>query len=174
MAWDAIITSGSNSRGNAKPRQKVLRVGDNWIGVAGLSVYYNLLDHWSATARVPILRTERDVLGMFLKLLKALRSSYHFVNDQSDSDSPSPFSDFSAEFLVVNAHGMFIAKEILSITSYDSYCAIGSGSPFAEAAAFSLYDRLSTAREIAHESMKAALEFDRASGGPVESVSISV
>lgn len=167
MAWDSMTTVGSTRNVNLFPVRKVLQVGDSLVGVAGLSVYYTILEHYFREEEAPRLDDETLVLDFFLRFLRDLRDRYSFVNDQSDSDDPSPFADLCAEFVVGNRNGIFRVKEILSIGRFSRFCAIGSGSPHAEGALQVLYSRDMPAEEIAREAVLVAVEFDRASGGEV-------
>lgn len=168
VTWDTLLTNGSDAVATAVPTQKVISVGANWIGCAGHSVYYNIFEHWSRKSRPRAFQTRADVLDYFLGFARALRQTYHFVNDQSDEDAPSPFADLDAEFMLVNPYGMFVIKEILSITRHEQFCVIGSGSAYAEGSLFSCYGGSTTAEDLARQGMAAALNFDRRSGPPVE------
>ena len=99
---------------------------------------------------------------------KALHEDYHMVNDQSDSDSPSPFADFDADFLVANASGIYLVGGILSVAEYEKYCAIGSGAGHAEGALTVLYDIEKDAAVMARRAVESALIYDANSGGEIE------
>lgn len=172
VAWDTMTSVGSTRCVNAAGPPKVQRTGPCYIGMAGLTVYRNILCDYLQSAEPPSLRDEREVFAFFLQFWRDLRGRYHFVEDQSDADSASPFADLDAEFLVASPHGVFLVKEILSVSRFEKFCAIGSGSPHAEGALHVLYDVADTAREIAQRAVEAALAFDAASGGPVEVVEL--
>jgi ATP-dependent protease HslVU (ClpYQ) peptidase subunit len=139
------------------------------IGATGLSVYYNILDDYLGSGPKPELKDERSVFKFFVKFWKDLHDRYHFVNDQSDTDSPSPFADLDAEFLVVSSQGLFRVRQILSVSRFDEFCVIGSGSSYAEGSLRILLssDRV-CAREAARRAVEVAVEFDGGSGGLIE------
>ena len=168
IAWDTMCSQGSSRQVNKIAPQKVIAAGASYLGTAGFTVYWNLLEHVLQDAPPPALHHTRGVFEFFLELRKTFLERYHLVNEQSDSDNPSPFSDLDSEFLVINAHGMFHIGGILTVSSHQKYCAIGSGAPHAEGALSILYDMETDASVIARRAVESALIFDAASGGEVE------
>jgi len=142
-------------------------VGASWLGSTGFSVYKNVLDHYLAGRRVPAFKDERTVLDFFVRFWRALHDDYHFVNDQARTDDPSPFADLDAEFLLVNRYGIFQVQDILGVTRYERYCAIGSGASHAEGALEVLMQQDGTAAETATRAVQVAMKFDRATGGEI-------
>jgi len=172
VACDTMFAVGSIRSVNAA-RTKALRVGESVIAVAGFSVYFNILEHYFAESdTVPALQDEIAVFDFFLHFWRVLHDRYTYVNDQSDSGHPSPFADLDAEFLVVNPAGIFEVKEILSVSQHKRFCAIGSGNEHAEGALQILYDGDRSVSDIAKQAVLVAMEFDRASGGTVETYEI--
>ena len=168
LSWDNMSSSGSTRNVNHTGPPKVLRVGPSVIGVAGYSVYRNVLGHYLASKKPASLRDERSIFQFFVQFWRDLHGQYHFVNDEYDDEDPAPFADLGAEFLIVNPYGIFRIKEILSVSRFDKFCAIGSGAPHAEGALQVLYDQDGGAQDIAEAAVRVALQFDAASGGPVE------
>lgn len=173
LACDTMNSVGYTRCVHATGPPKVITSGSLLIGCAGFTVYRNALDHYLASKRTPKLDNERMVFQFFVQFWRDLHSKYHFVNDQSDSEADSPFADLDAEFLVVNPDGIFRVKEILSVSRFEKFCAIGSGAPHAEGALHILYERDLTAREIAETAVQAALVFNAKSGGPVQVVDMA-
>jgi len=167
VAWDEMVSVGPTRCVNATHRSKVSQVGDSLIGIAGLMVYQNILEHYTRGDAAPRLNDEGSLFEFFLKFWRALHDRYHLVDDQSDSDASCPFADLDAEFLVANRSGLFLVKQIMSVARYEKFCAIGSGAPHAEGALQVLYRENGSAADIAEEAVRVALEFDRSSGGPV-------
>ena len=168
VSWDTLTTGGSATSPNAVPVRKVHRFGQSAVGVAGLSVYYVMLEHYLRGANTDTLQTECDVFAFFLAFWKHMKEEFHFVDDQSDREEPSPFADLGAEFLVATKDRLFVVREILSVKRFDRFCAIGSGASHAEGVAEVLYATQDSACEIARRSVEVATQFDRACGGPVE------
>jgi len=136
VAWD----SGSYAQGlrcvNAVSPAKVVPAGENLIGSAGLTVVCNLLHAFVATETPPLLNSDVAVLEYFVSFWRAMRERYHFVDDRWESSSPCPFADLDCEFVVANKQGLYRVKEILSVSQFEGFCAVGSGAPLAETANF--------------------------------------
>ena len=167
IASDTLTTSGPMACVNSLGLPKITRVGTSFVGSTGLSVYKNVLDHYLAGKRAPTLKDERAILDFFIRFWKALHEHYHFVNDQSREDDTSPFAELDTEFLVVNRYGIFQVEDILGVTRYERYCAIGSGASRAEGALEVLMRQDMSAGDVAAEAIRVAMKFDRASGGDV-------
>lgn len=174
IAWDTLTTMGSTATYGADPAQKLRRIGQSYVAVAGFSVYGNMLEALESKKTRVRLDTRAAVFRFFLGLWRDFKRNYHFVDDQYDSEDKAPFADMGAEFMVVNKAGIFHVKEILSVARFESICAIGSGSPHAEAAAWALHGEGLRPAEIVQKSMDIALRFDRASGGDVKTVRLSM
>lgn len=170
VASDAMTCTGPIVDAGADSLPKAMRSGDAVIACVGLTVYQNILRHYLRKKTLPSFADETDVFEFFLQFWKDLHEEYSFVNDQRDSDESSPFADLDAEFIVVCGQGIFAVKEILSVTRFPQYCAIGSGSEHAQGALSVIYDRLDSAKEIAESAVRAAIEFDRSSGGDVRTI----
>ncbi len=168
VAWDTMTTVGSLRVTNCLDRTKVHRIGRSLVGVAGLSIYGNVLEHYFATKRAPALKDATAIFDFFIKFWRDLRERYPFVNDQWDDEDPTPFADLDAEFIVANRYGIFGVKEILSVSQFERFCAIGSGASHAEGALEVLYDQKGSAAEIAMRAVEVAISFDCKSGAPVE------
>lgn len=66
-----------------------------------------------------------------------------------------------------------IAADTLTTFEYERFWASGSGSSYALGAMQALYDGPHEARSIAEAAVRAAIEFDDSTGGPVESYVVS-
>ena len=167
VAWDTLTTIGSTANVNAIPRPKVRQVGDMVLGSAGLSVYKNILDDYLKSCEIPVIRDETGVLNFFLEFWRGLHSRYHFVDDHYDEDGKTPFADVESEFVVVNRTGIYLVAQILSVTRYEKFCAIGSGAPHAEGALSVMYDTETTIHDMARRAVEVAVRFDTKSGGDI-------
>lgn len=168
IACDTADYVGSVRCHQAVSPAKILTIGSSFIGCAGFTVYRNIIAHYTKNRKVRSkLADESQVLEFFVNLWRVMKDDYHFVNDRSDTNATTPFADLDAEFLVVSPSGIFKVKEILSVSRFETYCAIGSGAAHAEGALHVAFDRLPTARDVAMAAMDAALAFDGASGGEI-------
>ena len=97
VACDTMFSIGSIRSVNAD-QTKALRVGESVIAVAGFSVYLNILEHYFADSdTVPALQDEIAVFDFFLHFWRVLHDRYTYINDQSNSEHPSPFADLDAD-----------------------------------------------------------------------------
>lgn len=165
VAWDSGSITASIASPNALSRPKVQRFGDNLIGVAGFMVYCNILSECFRESPPANLTDEGAVFRFFLQFWRELHERFHFVDDHSDRDSPSPFADLDSEFMVVNASGIYHIREVLSVSRFDEFCAIGSGASHAEGAVTALLSYEQGARAIAERAVEIACQFDTRSCG---------
>ena len=164
IAWDQLTIHGSTRNAHAVGARKVHRFGDSAVGTAGFALYYNILEHYLESLEPARVTCERDVFAFFLNFEHSLGDRYTLVNSQYDREDPSPFADIGAEFIVASAHGIFRVKEVLSLSKFDAFCAIGSGADHAEGALEVLYSQSLTAKEIAIRAFGVAAIFDAATG----------
>ena len=174
VAWDTLTTIGSRACAGL-PQRKVVEWEGIAIGAAGLSVYYNVMEHYLSRLPKPdrAILTESDVLEFFIGFWRSLREDYHFVDNQADSDDPCPFADLGTEFLLATPSAIYGVREILSVSEHERFVAVGSGASHAEGACSVLYDQLESAREIAEATVAVALRFDRSSGEPIQSIELT-
>ncbi len=175
ISSDTMSSVGSERVVNAVGTHKVARVGGSYIGFCGLSIYRTILrDYLSRMKRSPQLKDETSILRFFVGFWQAMKDKYHFVDDKAEKDDETPFADLGANFLVANSSGLFVVREILSVSRFERYCAIGSGSSHAQGALEAMYDGRRNASQLAIRATEIALVFDRASGGEIETVEIKM
>jgi ATP-dependent protease HslVU (ClpYQ) peptidase subunit len=150
------------------------KVGDVYLGVTGWSVYDNILDDYLEGKPVPALDTATSIYRFFLDLWQVMHDRYAFVRDQRDDDD-FPFGDLDASFIIQCATGIYLVSSNLTVTRFDRYYAIGSGSSYSLGALHALYASDRSASEIAHEAVAAGIAFDSQCGGDVvvETIQIS-
>ncbi|MCO6437448.1 MAG: hypothetical protein J5J06_10205 [Phycisphaerae bacterium] len=168
LAADTLVTTGPSYSARQRPQSKIMRFADSLIGVSGLSVYVNILNHWlDERKRTSALDSESEILAFMLEFWRDLRQNYHYVQETPDGDDPSPFADLQAQFLIVNRTGIFDVREILSISRHEGFCAIGSGAPHANGALEALWDAEQDPERLARRAIQIAATFDRATGDEV-------
>ncbi len=168
LVSDTLSCCGSLRDVNAVG-SKVVTFGRSLVGVAGFTVYGNILRHYAATKkRLPRFADEVAIFDFFLRFWRDMRERYSFVDDQSDNDDRTPFADLDSDFLIVNKDGLFRVHGIMSVSRFERFCAIGSGADHTEGALEALYEDKLSAREIAVRAARAALTFDANSGGDLE------
>jgi len=168
LAADSQTTFGSTRvpAGNHKIA-KIRRVGPAFLATTGWGLYENILDDYLGAKKAPSLADRKSAFAFFLGLWKELHQKYPFVNDQCD-DKNSPFGDLDATFLIANRGGILHVASDLSITEFDKYHAIGSGTDFSLGVLYALYDQVSDPEKLARKSVEAAMAFNVYCGGQIQ------
>jgi len=152
---------------------KILPVGPAYLATTGWGLYDNILEDYLARSSTPRLRNRREVFSFFLRFWKDLSRRYSLVNEQPHQDDPSPFADLDSSFLVVSSGGIFYVSGNLSVSQFDRYYAVGSGSSYALGAMHVLYEQDLDAEEIVRRGCAAAMTFDLYCGGETEVLSVA-
>jgi ATP-dependent HslUV protease subunit HslV len=154
--------------------EKILRVGGSFLAATGWGLYDNVLRDYLARSRPPRFAGSGEVFRFFVKLWKDLRARYTLVNDQAHEDDPTPFADLDSSFLIVNPTGIYQVSGNMSVSVFEEYYAVGSGSPYALGAMSALYATDLDAEAIARTACRVAIEFDVFCGGDVDLFSVPV
>ena len=168
IASDSMETFGSAKAapGNAVT-PKIRKLGSALMGNTGWSLYDDILKDYLSRRKSVRVSSESDVFRFFMKFWKELHDKYPFVNDQSDGRD-SPFGDLDSSFLIVTKKRIFHVSSNMSISEFDKFHAIGSGSSFAIGAMHALYDRKLSAEQIARKGVEAAIAHNIYCGGDVQ------
>lgn len=143
---------------------KILHIGESWIGVCGSSAHHLVLAHLLAKIEDLRLGSRSEVFETFRKLHPMLKEQA-FLNPKEDEDDPYESSQITA--LIANPTGIYGVYSYREVFAYDRFWAVGSGRNFALGAMYAAYDRTKTAAEIAETGVAAGVEFDTASSGPI-------
>lgn len=166
IAAESLTTIGELRLGDAYKGEhdKLLAVGESWIGVCGSSAHHLVLA--SALARLDEVKlgSRMEVFETFRRLHPILKE-HAFLNPKEEDDDPYESSQITA--LIVNASGIYGVYSYREVFIYDRFWAIGSGRNFALGAMYAAYDRARTAAEVARIGVAAGVEFDTASSGPI-------
>ena len=145
---------------------KILRVGESFIGMTGCGVQQ--LDRLIASAGEPLLLANKtEIFGVLLKMHERLNEEYFLVDllrEECDAFESSPTS-----LMIANSFGIFGVSSNRSVIEFERFWASGSGSDYALGAMYSVYDSALDALSIAEAGVRAAMEFDDATGAPIES-----
>jgi ATP-dependent HslUV protease subunit HslV len=167
IAADTLTSYGSrrlSSDHNADPG-KIVKVGDSYIGSTGASVHRLVLEHlFQAMDPAPRLSSRLEIFELFRRIHPRLKEEY-FLNPKDDDRDP--YESSQMVLLIANRHGIFGCYSLRDVFEYDRFWAIGSGSDFAMGAMHAVYDRHIDAPEIAQIGVRAAIDFDEATGGPM-------
>lgn len=173
IAADSLTTFG-DTRLDARyeSNRKILRVGDSYIGIAGTSAHFSVLE--SALAALgPELRlsSKEEVFRSFLRLHAMLKETY-FLNTKEEEDDPYESSQIMA--LIANPSGIYGVYSYREVFAFDRFWGIGSGRNFALGAMYAVYDTPAEARQIAEVGVHAGVEFDKSSSGPFQIYEIAL
>ena len=174
IAADTQVTFGDTRLAHGyEANEKLFKVGDSWIGMAGTTAHFPVLRRALASLPPDELRLHsRDqVFETFLKLHPKLKESF-FLNTKEEDADPYESSQFTA--LIANPSGIFGVYSYREVFEFDRFWGIGTGRAFALGAMFAVFDKAKTAREIAEAGARAGCEFDKNSAGPFHAHTIKL
>ena len=174
LAADTLVTFGDTRLSHGyEANDKLFRVGDSWVGMAGTTAHFPVLRR--ALAALPAdelkLHSRDEVFDTFLKLHPKLKETF-FLNSKEEDADPYESSQFTA--LIANHAGIFGVYSYREVFEFDRFWAIGTGRAFALGAMFAAFDKAKSARELAELGVRAGCEFDKNSGGPVNAHAIKL
>ena len=174
IAADSLVTFGDTRLSHGyEANDKVFRIGSSWVGMAGTTAHFPVLQKALGALEPGDLRLDsRDaVFETFLKLHPKLKEQF-FMNTKEEDADPYESSQFTV--LIANASGIFGVYSYREVFEFDRFWAIGSGRSFALGAMYGAWERLKTAREMAELGVRAGCEFDKNSAGPVKAHAIKL
>jgi ATP-dependent HslUV protease, peptidase subunit HslV len=168
IAADALVTFGDTRLAHGyEANDKVFRIGDSWVGMAGTTAHFPVLRKALGTMPADELKlhSRDEVFDTFLKLHPKLKDQF-FLNTKEEDADPYESSQFTV--LIANASGIFGVYSYREVFEFDRFWAIGSGRSFALGAMLASWDKAKTAREVAEMGVRAGCEFDKNSAGPIK------
>jgi ATP-dependent HslUV protease, peptidase subunit HslV len=165
IASDALVTFGETRlSGSYEANEKIIRIGNSYIGMAGSTAHFEVMRRVLVGMDKPSLNSRHEVFDTFLQAHAILKEKF-FLNPKEEEDDPYESSQITA--LIANPSGIFGIYSYREVFSFERFWAIGSGRSFALGAMFAAYDTHRTARAIAETGVRAGIEFDKSSGGPI-------
>ncbi|MBX7220645.1 MAG: MFS transporter [Blastocatellia bacterium] len=167
IAADTLTTLGSLklSRAYTKGQEKIIKVDQTFIGLAGSAAHKLVLESYFSNPDVPRDFSSRlEVFETWRALHAALKNDY-FLNPKEDDDDPYESTHMMA--LVANAHGIFSVYGLREVDDLTRFWAIGSGREYALGAMQAVYDHVDSAEAIARIGVQAAADFDDATALPL-------
>ena len=174
IAADTLVTFGDTRLAHGyEANEKLFKVGDSWIGMAGTTAHFPVLRRALASLPPDELRlhSRDEVFETFLKLHPKLKESF-FLNTKEEDADPYESSQFTA--LIANPSGIFGVYSYREVFEFDRFWGIGTGRAFALGAMFAVFDKAKTAREVAEAGARAGCEFDTNSAGPFHAHTIKL
>ena len=161
---DTLVTFGETRLpGDYEANDKIIRVGDSYIGLAGSTAHFEVLRRVLGTVEAPRLHSRQEVFETFLRAHQVLKEQY-FLNPKEEDDDPYESSQITA--LIANPSGIYGVYSYREVFAFERFWAIGSGRNFALGAMYAAYGRVRGARAIAQIGVDAGSEFDKSSAGP--------
>ena len=168
IAADSLVTFGDTRLSHGyEANDKVFRIGDSWIGMAGTTAHFPVLRKalGGLSADELKLQSRDEVFDTFLRVHPKLKETY-FLNPKEDDADPYESSQFTV--LIANASGIYGVYSYREVFEFDRFWAIGSGRAFALGAMFAHWDKARTARDLVETGVRAGCEFDKNSAGPIK------
>jgi ATP-dependent protease HslVU (ClpYQ) peptidase subunit len=153
--------------------QKILCVGDAYIGIVGNSAHYLVMDSiFSQIEPVPRFQTRQEIFEFFRKLHPILKNEYFLNPKHRKVTLPYESSRFS--LFIANRYGIFGVFRLREVFEYSKFCAIGPGSRYAFGALYAAYAHSGSAETIAKCGVEAGIEFNASSAAPITSYRIEL
>ncbi len=174
LAADTLVTFGDTRLGHDyEANDKLFKVGDSWIGMAGTTAHFPVLRR--ALAALPAdelkLHSRDEVFDTFLKIHPKLKETFFLNTKEEDAD---PYESSQLTALIANHAGIFGVYSYREVFEFDRFWAIGTGRAFALGAMYAAFDKAKSARELADIGVRAGCEFDKNSSGPVNAHTIKL
>ena len=151
----------------SKTNGKIAVVGRSYLGMAGWAVSQQVLEHaFRSAGEPPAFANTTEIFGIFQVLHARLKEQYFLV---PRSDAEDAFEVSQLHVLIANPHGIFSVGSMRTVTEHERFWASGSGTEYALGAMHAVYDATNDVVAIAETGVRAGIEFDNASGGPIES-----
>jgi ATP-dependent HslUV protease, peptidase subunit HslV len=167
MAAETLLSCGSmkqQARYLSSP-DKILSVGDAYVGITGWSVTQTVLQSVFANGcELSDIKTELELFEFARVLHQRLKDEY-FLNPRSERDEPYESSQMTA--LIMNRYGLFGLYSQRSVDRYERFAAAGSGAPYALGAMYAAYELGLPVEDVARIGVEAGIEFDNGSAGPI-------
>jgi len=172
IAADTLVTFGDTRLGpRFEDNSKIFKIdtpaGPSYVGMAGTVAHFPALR--KAMQALPkdqlLLGSKDEVFDTFTRLHPVLKESF-FLQTKEDDNDPYESSQFSV--LVANATGIYGLYSYREVFEFKEFWGIGSGRSFALGALHATWGSAKSARALALQSVQAACEFDKNSGGPVD------
>jgi ATP-dependent HslUV protease subunit HslV len=168
IAADTLIKWGSakESAVYISNHEKILRIGDSFVGVTGTATFTAILhDYFEHTSEQVQLDTPASIFRSWNRLHGILKERYFLMPEEDKEDA---LESSRMDCLIANPHGIFGVAAHRTVQEFSRFYAYGSGSDYALGAMYSAYsDPQLSAEQIARQGIEAAAEFDDGTGLPV-------
>lgn len=145
--------------------EKIIRVGDSFLGMSGSASVGLALQHFFANSKNKAqLNGVMDIFGTWTMLHEQLKEHYFLKPDEDEDDS---VESTKTNVLIANPHGIFGIGAYRYVQEFSRFYAYGIGNEYALGAMYAVYNSERSALEIARLGVEAGAEFDDATGLPI-------
>ena len=145
--------------------EKILRVGDSYLGFVGLIANRTVLESvFAGDMQLPEVRSELELFEFSRGLHKKLKDDYFLNTGDSSIDA---YESTQMTLFLLNRFGMFGLYANRTVEHYQRFAAVGSGSYYALGAMYAAYELDAPVEDIARLGVEAGAEFDDASQTPI-------
>lgn len=175
IAADTLTKWGSakESAEYVANHEKILVVGENYLGMSGSAAYRHVLAEYFSRNN---LKTRLSTVGAIFRAwndLHAALKEHYFLNATDDKEEGLESSGM--DVLIANPHGIFGAAADRTVQEYSKFYAYGTGADYALGALYATYeDSTKDAADLARFAVRAAAEFDDATGLPVDCYTVAL
>jgi ATP-dependent HslUV protease, peptidase subunit HslV len=145
--------------------EKILAVGDSYIGITGSATFKLILkDYFSGGGEVR-LANPAEIFRTWNRLHAALKERYYVLPEEDKEDA---LESSRLDVLILNPHGIFGVSGHRTVQEFSRFYAYGTGSDYALGALYSTYsDPARDAMDLARHAIETAAEFDDCTGLPL-------
>ncbi len=160
--------SGKESADYVSNHEKIIRIGDSFIGITGSATFKLILaDYFSTLESPPKLDSTDSIFRVWNTLHGALKEQYFL---QTGEDKEEDLESSRMDVLIANPHGIFGVAAHRTVQAFSKFYAYGSGSPYALGAMYAAWRAPALdAEAVARLGVMAAAEFHDETGLPVQS-----
>ena len=139
MPADGLTTFGDTRlhRSYKGEHDKILTVGDSWIGICGSSAHHLVFTHVLTLLENPKFGSRMEVYETFRRLHPLLKE-HAYLNPKEEEDDPYESSQITA--LIANPTGIYGVYSYREVFEFDRFWGVGSGRNFALGAMYAAYD----------------------------------
>lgn len=144
---------------------KIQTFGRTHMGIVGSAAHTLVAERAFNDKKVKADFSTRDTSFDTLIRLHPVLKEQFFLNSKDADEDPYETSQIDAVF--INPNGIFALFSLREVYEYSRYWAVGSGAYYALGAMHAVYDKFSSAKDIARAGAEAGAAFDTSSQLPL-------
>lgn len=166
---DTLTKWGSvkESAAYVENHEKILQIGETYIGVTGPATFKLILrDYFADNGGDARMDNPMSIFRTWNRLHRALKDRYFLMGEEDKEDA---LESSRIDVLLLNRHGIFGVAAHRTVQEFSRFYAFGSGADYALGALHALYDDPAlSAEQLARRATEAAAEFDDSTGLPLQ------